>query len=121
MHKMSALLTPTEKKDKRIVPLNQILPPSTAKKVKKIYIKNRIYEARRHMDEVFKAFDQRGDCTIDLTDLGNVFRCLKVNLTQADVYEIEAQLVKEPNQSVKFEYLILAYLQLFKKKSGAQG
>ncbi|KAI1720777.1 EF-hand calcium-binding domain-containing protein 2 [Ditylenchus destructor] len=63
-------------------------------------------DIRRHMEDIFRAFDQRGDQSIDLSDLGHVFRCMKVNLTQAELYEIEAQLVKEPNHSVKFEYLI---------------
>lgn len=43
------------------------------------------------MEDIFRAFDQRGDQSIDLSDLGHVFRCMKVNLTQAELYEIEAQ------------------------------
>ena len=62
-------------------------------------------EIHRRNEEVFFAFDQ-GDRTIDCADLGHIFRCMHLNVTQADLEEISAQLIKEENQSIKFEYLI---------------
>lgn len=51
-------------------------------------------ELRRRIDEVLVAFDQRGDKTIDSADLAHIFRCMHLNVTQADILEIEAQVFK---------------------------
>lgn len=54
-------------------------------------IKIIIEDNRQKIEAVLKAFDQRDEDAIDIVDLGHVFRCMRVDVSQAEIYDIEAQ------------------------------
>lgn len=53
--------------------------------------KNGLDMVRNKVKDVLKAFSQENDDKIDMAEIGNVFRCLKINMTQDDISQIEMQ------------------------------
>ena len=49
---------------------------------------------------MFKVFDQSKDNSIDINDVGNLYRCLLININQEQLAEIESQLPKTESDFV---------------------
>ncbi|KAE9554366.1 hypothetical protein FO519_002425 [Halicephalobus sp. NKZ332] len=56
--------------------------------------------------QVFKVFDQNKDNTIDINDVGNLYRCLLININQEQLSEIESQLLKTEFDSVFLDNVV---------------
>ncbi|KAH7725080.1 EF-hand calcium-binding domain-containing protein 2 [Aphelenchoides avenae] len=67
---------------------------------------DRSEQLQKRINDALRTFDQRGDNTVDVSEIGSVFRSLRVNVAQADIKEITSQLVRESNDSVSFDYLM---------------
>lgn len=51
-------------------------------------------QLQKRINDALRTFDQRGDNTVDVSEIGSVFRSLRVNVAQADIKEITSQVLQ---------------------------